>query len=60
MLSTFLKKLLDDNSGATAIEYGLIASLLVIGMMGALNAFAGSAIGTWERVAEKVAEASGN
>ncbi|KPF65020.1 Flp family type IVb pilin [Porphyrobacter sp. AAP60] len=60
MLSTNLKKLRDDTSGATAIEYGLIASLIVIGMMGALGLFAGSAIGTWERVADEVAEASGN
>ena len=29
-----------DHGGATAIEYGLIASLIVIAMIGALNALA--------------------
>lgn len=58
MLSTFLKELRGDTTGATAIEYGLIASLLVLGMMGALNLFAGSAIGMWEYVADEVIEAS--
>lgn len=60
MLSTLLKELHGDTSGATAIEYGLIASLIVIAMMGALNSFAGSAIGMWEYVADEVVEAGEN
>ncbi|MCL6251353.1 Flp family type IVb pilin [Altererythrobacter sp. KTW20L] len=38
-----IKSLLRDESGATAIEYGLIASLIVIAMMGALSTFANEA-----------------
>jgi Flp/Fap pilin component len=34
MLSTFIKELKDDTSGATAIEYGLIVSLIVIALIG--------------------------
>ena len=60
MLSTFLKELRGDTTGATAIECGLIASLIVIGMMGALQLFASSAIGMWDRVSDDVVEASQN
>lgn len=58
MLPTFLKELRGNTTGATAIEYGLIAALIVIGMMAALQTFADSAIGTWERVADDVEAAS--
>ncbi len=33
----FLKKLHADESGATAIEYGLIAALIAIGIIAALS-----------------------
>ena len=41
-------------SGATAIEYGLIVSLIVIVMMGALGTFATSSTGIWNRVSNNV------
>ncbi|MGY6552348.1 MAG: Flp family type IVb pilin [Erythrobacter sp.] len=44
-----------DQAGATAIEYGLIASLIVLGIMGALRYFASAAIGVWEFVSMSVA-----
>ena len=44
-------------SGATAIEYGLIASLIVIAMMGALGTFAGSSTGMWNSISNKVVSA---
>ena len=44
-----------DSRGATAIEYGLIVSLVVIGMMGALLLFGDRAIGMWTNVATVVA-----
>jgi pilus assembly protein Flp/PilA len=34
----FVKRLIKDASGVTAIEYGLIASLIVVGSFLALNA----------------------
>ncbi|MEP7223319.1 MAG: Flp family type IVb pilin [Novosphingobium sp.] len=30
---TFLKKLMNDEAGATAIEYGLIAALIAVAIM---------------------------
>ena len=37
-----LKKVLKDESGATAIEYGLIAALVSVAAIGALTAMGGS------------------
>ena len=37
-----LKNLLKDESGATAIEYGLIAALVSVAAIGALTAMGGS------------------
>ena len=45
-------------SGATAIEYGLIVSLIVIAMVGALGTFATSSTGIWESVSNKVVTAA--
>ncbi len=50
MLSTFMKKIVDDQSGATAVEYGLIIALLVVAMIAALQGVATSTIGMWARV----------
>lgn len=49
-LTTFLKHIGNDNSGATAVEYGLIVSLIVIAMIGALNGVAASTIDMWDDV----------
>ncbi|MDB5714549.1 MAG: Flp family type IVb pilin [Sphingomonadales bacterium] len=43
-----------DKRGATAIEYGLIAALVVIAMVGALNGLATVTIGMWNNVAANV------
>ena len=45
-----LRRLLTDQRGATAIEYGLIASLIIIAMMSGLSALGGGAGGMWTRV----------
>ena len=45
-------------SGATAIEYGLIVSLIVIAMVGALGTFATSSTGIWDSVSNKVVTAA--
>ncbi len=50
MISTF-KSLLHDESGATAIEYGLIAALVAVALIGALTTLGGSLTGIFERVA---------
>ncbi len=41
MLKT-LKTFVKDESGATAIEYGLIAALVAVGLIGALMALGGA------------------
>lgn len=50
MLPTFLKKLVGDQSGATAIEYGLIIALIVIAMIAALQGVATTTADMWTRV----------
>ncbi|HVL74840.1 MAG TPA: Flp family type IVb pilin [Noviherbaspirillum sp.] len=49
-----LRRLLADDSGATAIEYGLIASLIIIAMMGGLATLGGGAGGMWTKIQEAV------
>jgi pilus assembly protein Flp/PilA len=48
------RRLRADQGGATAIEYGLIASLIIIAMMGGLMALGGGAGGMWTKVAAEV------
>ena len=48
------RRLLADNKGATAIEYGLIAALIVIAMMGGLRAMGGGLGGMWSNISAQV------
>ncbi|HVL78209.1 MAG TPA: Flp family type IVb pilin [Sphingomicrobium sp.] len=50
-----LRRLLADDSGATAIEYGLIASLIIVAMMGGLATLGGGAGGMWTKIHDAVA-----
>lgn len=50
--------LLQDQRGATAIEYGLIISLVVIAMMASLMQVANVTVGMWNGVSEKVVESN--
>ncbi|MEL7196904.1 MAG: Flp family type IVb pilin [Pseudomonadota bacterium] len=59
-LTTFLKKIGTDNSGATAVEYGLIVSLIVIAMIGAFNSVADANNSNWNQVSNAYQEASGD
>ena len=45
-----LRRLRADDGGATAIEYGLIAALIVVAMMGGLAALGGGAGGMWTKI----------
>jgi pilus assembly protein Flp/PilA len=49
-----LRTLGADQRGATAIEYGLICALIIIAMMGGLEALGGGANGMWGRVLAKI------
>ena len=55
-IANFLKRLGKDNSGATAIEYGLIVSLVVISIVGALNSVASETSDMWTDVSREVRE----
>lgn len=46
MFARFLK----DESGATAIEYGLIAALIAVAIIGGVTALGESVDGTFEQV----------
>ena len=53
----FLKKLKQDDTGATAVEYGLIVALIFFAMMGAIETFGQTAISMWENISTKVEKA---
>ncbi len=54
----FFKGIVKCQDGATAVEYGLILSLLVIAMMAALTNVAGSTSNMWNDVSNDVIGAS--
>ena len=49
-----LHSLSADKRGATAIEYGLIAALIAIAIMGGLSALGGGSNGMWGRLSDTV------
>lgn len=51
-IRTNLRMLGACRRGATAIEYGLIAALIVIAMMGGLRTLGGGAGGMWTKVGD--------
>lgn len=51
------RRLWDDDRGATAIEYGLIAALIVVAMMGGLSSLGGGTNGMWGKLSNKVGNA---
>ncbi|MBH5322822.1 Flp family type IVb pilin [Aurantiacibacter sediminis] len=58
--ANFLEQLLQDELGATAIEYGLILALIAIAMITALQGMATSTLNMWNGVETKVKTASSN
>lgn len=55
---TMGRKLRSDKRGATVIEYGLIAALIAIAIMGALRSLGGGSGGMWSKLSNEVTEAS--
>ncbi len=55
---TLLESLLQDDQGATAIEYGLILALVAIAMITALQGVAAATIDMWGDVETKVSDAT--
>jgi len=46
------RKLIKNNKGATAIEYGLIAALIAVAAIGAMQGLATSLNGTFNNVSD--------
>jgi pilus assembly protein Flp/PilA len=49
-----MRMLCADRRGATAIEYGLIAALIIVAMMGGLQALGGGTNGMWGKILSNV------
>jgi pilus assembly protein Flp/PilA len=49
-MTNFVTSFLRDESGATAIEYGLIAALISVAIIGAVTAVGGKLTTTFTRV----------
>ncbi|WP_036857122.1 Flp family type IVb pilin [Erythrobacter cryptus] len=60
MVPRFIRDLSDDTSGATAIEYSLIAALIAIAIVGSVTGFAGEAYELWGSIDSDVDDAIGS
>ena len=49
-----MKRFSEDEAGATAVEYGLIVSLIVIALVVSMNTFGDSSEGLWATVTSNV------
>ena len=59
-MSKFVTRFLKDESGATAIEYGLIAALISVVLVGTLSAVGDSLKGAFEKISTEVDTAVGS
>lgn len=58
-MTKMLSKVLKDESGATAIEYGLIAGVVAVGLIGALTTLRGSLVTGFGNVGTAITTATG-
>ena len=54
-----LAMLISDRKAATAVEYGLILALVVLGVMSAIVALGSASRETWGNISTKVQAAAG-
>jgi pilus assembly protein Flp/PilA len=54
-----LKRFLQDESGPTAVEYGVMLALIVIACIGAVNAMANATAESFDTSAEAISSAFG-
>lgn len=57
-MQNIMKRFVKDESGATAIEYGLIAALIAVGIIAAAQALGTQISATFEEVRAAMATAS--
>jgi pilus assembly protein Flp/PilA len=60
MIRKFLKTIGNDNRGATAVEYGLIVSVIVLAVTGAIQAVANANTSQWSTVSNETADVMEN
>jgi pilus assembly protein Flp/PilA len=53
-MSKFVTRFMKDESGATAIEYGLIAALIAVVVIGAVSAIGTKLNGTFTTISTKL------
>ena len=51
---TLVRRLIGDEAGATAIEYGLIAALIAVALIGSLTLVTGGISNTFNIISNKV------
>jgi len=54
MMTRLLKSFLSAEHGATAVEYGLLAALISVGMLAGLSAFSDTLNNTFMLLSEKI------
>ena len=59
-MKTIVSRFMKDESGVTAIEYGLIAALVAVGIIAALNALGTSLTGIFGSVSTELNTAAGS
>lgn len=52
-LKSFLNALCKDDRGTSAVELGLICSLIILAMLGAVQGFASESIAMWGKIKDK-------
>ncbi|MGC4251685.1 MAG: Flp family type IVb pilin [Sphingobium sp.] len=52
----FIRKMLKNEKGATAIEYGLIAALIAVAAIGAMTSLGSKLSGTFNTVSGKLGD----
>ena len=57
---SLILKLMDDESGATAIEYGLIAGLIAVAVIAALTTLGDSLEGLFNSISDTIVDATGS
>ena len=56
----FIRKMLKNEKGATAIEYGLIAALIAVAAIGAMTSLGSNLTSTFQTVSENMSAAAGS
>lgn len=53
-MKAFVKRFCQDERGATAIEYGLIATLICVAIIAAMTNLGSNMANTWKKVSDKM------